>query len=185
MNKWGKVGILIDEYDSPINSVKSEDEISKNTEIFAYFLRVIKVLDANLVFCFLTGIEPQIISTMQSGTNNFLDFTFDGRFEDLCGSNHEDMKKILQHFGIKVTEDIIKVIKGYSFSFEKDSEKKRNTVYNNFFLSRYAVTKVLDDYWLKTFSLNIFNHIKGVSFQKNVNLNKNFTENFVVESTER
>lgn len=180
MNKWKKVVILIDECDSPINSVKSENEKSKNIESLTNFLKTIKALDTNLVFCFLTGIETQIIYTMQSGANNFRDITFDGRFEDLCGSNENDLKKILEHFNIKPTEDQMKLIKenynGYSFSFEKDSEKKRNTIYNNFFLGQYVTTKVLDDYWLKTFSFNIFNNIKGITFQKNVKLDKNFLQ---------
>ena len=54
MNKWKKVVILIDECDSPINNVKSEDEKTEIHEILMSFFRLIKSLDEYLSFCFVS-----------------------------------------------------------------------------------------------------------------------------------
>ncbi len=96
--KFGRVAILIDEYDSPIlqalyNSTIGDAKAVRNSE--KAFFSVIKSMDSRIDFVFITGVSSFAKAGVFSGMNNLDILTLDPRYSTICGYTDEELEKVL------------------------------------------------------------------------------------------
>jgi len=90
--RFGKVAILIDEYDYPI--LKALDDQKKANEIrdsLQLFSSVIKGLDKYVAFTFITGVSAFSKAGIFSGLNNLKIITLDERWATVCGYTDQEI----------------------------------------------------------------------------------------------
>lgn len=156
-NRWGKVVILIDEYDCLLRNAENDGEAEKVLTQITDIFRVIKGSDKQVQFCCVTGIQSNALAGLYSGANNFQDVTYKTELHDLCGCTEDETRKMLAAFDLEPKDEsdfeyIRKTYNGYYFSLDlvdtaDGQKKKRSSLFNPFFLSRYAYNRKLDDYW--------------------------------------
>jgi len=91
-DRFGKVAILIDEYDYPI--LKTLDDQKKAEEIRASlhdFFSAIKDLDEYVKFTFITGVSSFAKAGIFSGLNNLKIMTLNQRWATICGYTDEEV----------------------------------------------------------------------------------------------
>lgn len=85
-NKFGRVAMLIDEYDSPIlqtlNNLEQAEEVC---EAIRRFFAAVKSLDKYITFIFITGVSSFAKAGIFSGLNNLKIITLDERWDTVCG----------------------------------------------------------------------------------------------------
>ena len=178
LNHWGKVVILIDEYDNPLNHVASSKEnFNAITAVYKTFFTQVKILDKFIDFAFVTGITSYGLAGVYSGANNFVDATFDSKFNSICGfTEQETVQLICEARGTPPSESILKALEakynGYSWRTEDDDVNGlRETVYNPFLIGRYCCTGELNSFWVATSSeslMTAFPVVASVQFPINV-----------------
>jgi len=92
-NRFGKVAILIDEYDSPMLKALDENE-EKAKEIRNFwqsFFMVIKSLGKYIKFTFMTGVSAFAKAGVFSGLNNLTPITLDPRWSTICGYTDQEI----------------------------------------------------------------------------------------------
>jgi hypothetical protein len=90
--KYGKVVVLVDEYDKPIvEYVDDIERATKNREIIRNFFGVLKSSDAFLHFVFLTGVSKFARVSIFSDLNNILDITLSKQFAPLLGYTQPEL----------------------------------------------------------------------------------------------
>ena len=88
-----QVVILIDEYDKPIlDAIDNMEEAKAKREILKGFYSVMKLMDANLRFVFLTGVTRFSKVGVFSGLNNLDDITMDSKFATACGITQKELE---------------------------------------------------------------------------------------------
>ncbi len=91
-NRFGKVAILIDEYDYPI--LKALDDQKKAEEIrdsLHNFFSAIKDLDEYVTFTFITGVSAFAKAGIFSGLNNLDSITLDKQWATICGYTDQEI----------------------------------------------------------------------------------------------
>ena len=85
--EYGKVVILIDEYDKPIIDYLGTDTTKavENRDVLKSFYSILKDADPHLKLVFITGVSKFSRVSIFSDLNNLLDLTIDPRFEGCCG----------------------------------------------------------------------------------------------------
>ncbi len=84
--KFGRVAILIDEYDSPI--LHAIDDPKRATEIrdgLQFIFRTLKGLGRLINFIFITGVTSFSKAGLFSGLNNLKILTLNSKYEAICG----------------------------------------------------------------------------------------------------
>ena len=134
--------VLIDEYDAPLTHLLGRDI---DTEPFIAVLReffgLLKHLEENLHFVFITGISRFAHVNLFSALNNLTDISWDSNYADLCGFTEADLQGALLPYlqaGAgnlgKPVEDVTQELRdyynGYCFGHPGLSEN----VYNPFSL---------------------------------------------------
>jgi len=90
--RFGKVAILIDEYDYPI--LKMLDDQKKAIEMrdsLHDFFSAIKDLDEYISFVFITGVSAFAKAGVFSGLNNLTTMTLDSRWAAICGYTDQEI----------------------------------------------------------------------------------------------
>jgi Predicted AAA-ATPase/PD-(D/E)XK nuclease superfamily len=93
--KYGKVVILIDEYDKPILDyleTEKTEQAKANRDVLRDFYSVLKNADALLELLFITGISKFSKISIFSHLNNLTDITIDENFAALTGYTHEELE---------------------------------------------------------------------------------------------
>jgi hypothetical protein len=91
--KYGKVVILIDEYDKPILDNITDKKTAKiMRDHLKNIYSVIKDNDAYLKFVFITGVSKFSKVNLFSGLNNLEDITIDARYATICGYTQHDLE---------------------------------------------------------------------------------------------
>ena len=148
--KYGKLVILIDEYDKPIldniNNVNVASEISDGLK---NFYSVIKSHDEHLQFAFLTGVSKFSKVSLFSGLNILEDLTIDAKVADICGYTQEELESA---FGEHLRDGNVDKVKlktwynGYNFA-----GSDRQKVYNPFDILLFFNKKCeYRNYWFET-----------------------------------
>ena len=150
--KYGKVVVLVDEYDKPI--VEYIDDIkmaAKNREILRNFFGVLKSSDAFLRFVFLTGVSKFARVSIFSDLNNLRDMTLSTPFATLLGYTQKELENYFNQYiqnlcfklGIKKNQLLAKIktwYNGYSWD-------AKNQVYNPFSILNLFAEQQFDNYW--------------------------------------
>ncbi len=143
--KYGKVVILIDEYDKPILDKITKPELAqKMRDALRDFYAVIKDHDAYLRFVFITGVSKFSKVTLFSGLNNLEDISMHPDYGAICGYTHRDLQLTFGEHLKGVDLEAVKAwYNGYNFLGE--------LVYNPFdillFISNHFAFK---NYWWST-----------------------------------
>ena len=142
--KYGKVVILIDEYDKPI---VDNLENSKKADIMRITLgnlySVLKSSDKYLKLVFLTGVSKFAKTSIFSKLNNLKDFTYDPNYSDLFGYTQEELEDTFAEYlpGFDL-EKIKKWYDGYNFL--------GSDMYNPYDLLFLLCDKRYEYYWFET-----------------------------------
>ena len=142
-----KIYILVDEYDSSINSALGNKELTSRLRVNDEFSRPIKQIESKfkLIFSrfkealqnpnvriFITGVTPLVLTEFTSGFNVAFDITTDFRFDELYGFREEQVRDGLNNLKLlnnSMKDEIIRIWRakdnGYRFSHEQ-----KNALFN-------------------------------------------------------
>jgi hypothetical protein len=143
---FGKVVVLIDEYDKPIidHLGKNTRQAIENREVLKSFYSILKDADPFLKLVFITGVSKFSRVSIFSDLNNLIDITTDADFSSICGISQEELEnnftEELQKFD---SEQIKKWYNGYSWD-------DGISVYNPFSLLNFFMKGKFKNYWFET-----------------------------------
>jgi Holliday junction resolvase-like predicted endonuclease len=151
--RFGRVAILIDEYDSPIlHALKTPDLAEVMRDRIRLFFAVIKGLDEYVNFAFITGVSSFIKAGLFSGINNLQIITLDERYTDICGYTDEEVDHYFSEYIIawakkelctydELRQKIKEWYNGYHFGSNTPS------VYNPYSLMNAFDAQNFGNYW--------------------------------------
>ena len=151
-----RVVILVDEYDNPlIATLENEDLQEQYCSILKAFYSVIKSLNGDIHFSFLTGVTKFSKVSIFSDLNNLDDVSFDREYSSLCGITEKELrdnfKSEVQSLANEENtsyDDMLDILRakydGYRFS------KKEERIYNPFSLLNALSKKEIGDYWFES-----------------------------------
>ncbi|GAA5818359.1 MAG: conserved hypothetical protein [Methanobrevibacter sp. CfCl-M3] len=154
-DNYGKVVVLVDEYDKPILDNISYPTVRDDMkEILHDFYQILKSQDDNLRFVFLTGVSKFVGTSIFSGLNSPDDLTIDKEFSTICGYTQDElehyfkpyMNNLADEIGITVGE-ILTGIKEWYNGYSWDG---KNFVYNPQSTLSLFKKKEFNNYWFKT-----------------------------------
>lgn len=168
------VVVLIDEYDKPILDVIENIELAeKKRDTLKGFYTVMKGLDDELRFVFLTGVSRFSKVGVFSGLNNLKDISMLDNYSDICGISQEE----LEYYGAGYIQALADK---ESLTYTECLEKVKSW-YNGFCFSRrglsvynpYSTMNVLEDrefksYWFSSGNASFL--IKLMKQQDNLEL---------------
>jgi hypothetical protein len=152
--KYGqKVVVLIDEYDKPIlDQLARLDVAENNREFLRGFYGILKSMDPNLRFTFITGVTKFARTAIFSGLNNLLDITLSKKYANICGITINDLKAYFDDRLVylsthkdfasirSVHDEILNWYDGYSWDGE-------NRVINPFSLLSFFELERFAEFW--------------------------------------
>jgi Predicted AAA-ATPase/PD-(D/E)XK nuclease superfamily len=183
--KYGKVVVLIDEYDKPIIDYLEDNtlDIAKaHRLILRDFYSVIKSADEYLQFVFITGITKFAQVSIFSHLNNLKDISFSENYATLLGYTHTELQqyfpdylsKIAQKLNISLEillETMAKWYNGYSWNGVQ-------RVYNPFGTLNFLADQVFQNYWFSTGSPNFL--IAQMRKQTYFNVENTYANNVIL-----
>ncbi len=89
------VVVLVDEYDKPILDVlKDTERAEANRDYLCGFYGIIKNMDEQVRFVFVTGVSMFSKGSLISGLNNLKDISLDPRYGTICGYTEDDLDRV-------------------------------------------------------------------------------------------
>ncbi|MGB0524116.1 MAG: AAA family ATPase [Flammeovirgaceae bacterium] len=152
--QFGKVVLLIDEYDKPIiDYLEDIPKAKEQRNILKGFYSVLKPLDANIRFVFLTGVSKFSRVSIFSELNNLLDLTLHSDYADLFGYTQQELEyyfadrieAIADEFGGKAA--LLNEIKSWYNGYTWDTT---HYVYNPFSILNFFSKRTFQNYWFET-----------------------------------
>ncbi len=154
--KFGRVAILIDEYDSPI--LHAIDDSKRALEIrdgLQFIFRTIKGLGRLINFIFITGVTSFSKAGLFSGLNNLQVLTLDSKYGAVCGYTDTEIDHYFAPYlanWVQKTDNSAVVLRellrdwynGYHFG------KKTVAVYNPFSLTNAMYHQELQNFWVQS-----------------------------------
>lgn len=148
--KYGKVVVLIDEYDRPIIDYLGPDELAQaieNRNTLKSFFSILKSEDHNLRFLFLTGISKFSKVSIFSDLNHLYDLSTDPNYNNLCGYTQAEIEHAFAPILAEMPSDTLGKMKewynGYSWN-------AREFVYNPFSVLNFFQSREYQNYWFST-----------------------------------
>jgi len=90
--QFGRVAVLVDEYDSPILKTLPNEELAKQVrDKIQQFFTTIKGLDEQIQFVFITGVSSFAKAGLFSGINNLQILTLNKQFAGICGYTDQEV----------------------------------------------------------------------------------------------
>ena len=165
-----QVVVIIDEYDAPLLDVLHEDATLKEVrEVMQEFYQRLKMQEAKIKFCFITGITKFSQLSVFSTINNLKNVTLLPRFSSICGITEqevkdvfpEDIKAMADTMGFTDDEMYQRIKLRYDgYHFSEISED----IYNPYSLLNAFGDQKLDNYWFAsgtpTFLIRQMQHFK-------------------------
>lgn len=154
--KFGKVAILIDEYDAPIlRTLDDEAYAIKIRDALRDFFIIIKDLDASIDFVFITGVTSFAKAGIFSGLNSLRIISFNDNYDAILGCTDDELdfyfkdhimawveKKNVSY--LQLRQEIREWYNGYRFSDNAVS------VYNLFSLMNALEIKKIENFWIQS-----------------------------------
>ena len=154
--KYGKVVILIDEYDKPIlDNILNYEEVTKIRTFLKEFYGIIKAMEGYLRFTFITGVSKFTQVSVFSDLNNLDDITMDEEYAGICGFTQEECEK---YFAEWIDENAAKNKMSRTDYLEKlrvlyngiRFSKKDISLYNPVSFTKAMEQGHFDHYWFAT-----------------------------------
>ena len=153
--KFGRVAILIDEYDHPILQVLQDPQAGEIRAVLQSFFTTVKSLSKQVSFLFITGVSMFSKAGVFSGMNNPINISLDPKFAAICGYTDEEMDSYFKEYIAdwaekekltpeQIREELRTWYNGYRFSEESIS------VYNPFSIVSALECKKLRNFWFET-----------------------------------
>lgn len=155
-NRFGKVAILVDEYDSPIlHALQEPERANEIRSAMQQFFAAIKGLDKYIDFVFITGVSSFTKAGLFSGINNLSVISLDAKYADICGYTQEEVNTYftpyIQQWATEknIAPDTLytkikEYYNGYAFG---DITKK---VYNPFSLMHALHRRLFKNFWFRS-----------------------------------
>lgn len=154
---YGKVVLLIDEYDKPLIDYLDDDSIDKakaNQQVLKTFYSIIKGSDPYLQFLLITGVSKFSKLSIFSDLNHLYDLTLAPEAATLLGytqaeleSNFADYLPLIENYQSLGRADLLEKIRsrynGYSWN-------GRERVYNPFSILNFFRAKEFYNFWFET-----------------------------------
>ncbi len=160
-NKYGKVVLLIDEYDKPIIDYLENAKIEQAKEnrlILRDFYSVLKNADSQLKLVFITGISKFSKVSLFSHLNNLTDITIHPDYAALTGYTQAELEFHFEDYLQKCTqslkisrEALLLNMKKWYDGYTWDGETE---VYNPYGTLNFLSKKMFQNYWFSTGSPN-------------------------------
>ena len=154
--EYGKVAILIDEYDKPIIDYLGDEieQAKENQQTLKTFYSVIKDADPYIELLFITGVSKFSKVSIFSDLNNLNDITMKAPYNDLLGYTQQELEadfaplleKLAEEQGMGLEETLLTVrewYNGYNWT-------GRNTLYNPFGILNLFDGMDFRNYWFAT-----------------------------------
>ena len=136
-NKYGRVAILIDEYDHAILSTLHSPQLNEVLKIIQSFFVTVKSLGEYVHFLFITGVSEFAKAGLFSGMNNPKNLSMNLEYACVCGYTEEEVDRYFVPYLEKMAKqknttvndlraELKKLYNGYCFS------ENAPTVYNPF-----------------------------------------------------
>ena len=140
-----QVVVLVDEYDKPILDALTVPDVARsNREFLRSLYGGIKDCDADIRFCFLTGVSKFSKAGLFSGLNNLNDITLDRRYGTICGYTDADLDTVFApELGTLDRDEVRRWYNGYSWLGE-------GKVYNPFDILLLFDKRKFGNYWFET-----------------------------------
>jgi hypothetical protein len=155
--KYGKVVLLIDEYDKPIIDFleKQTLEIAKiNREVLRSFYAVLKSSDDYLRLVFITGISKFSQVSIFSNLNNLNDITLNKRYATLTGYTQKELERYfedhLQAVQTSLSASRQQILDGLREWYNGYSWDGVQRVYNPFGVLRFFSDERFTNFWFST-----------------------------------
>ena len=156
-DRYGKVVLLIDEYDKPIIDYLEKHTIEQakvNREVLRNFYSVIKGADEHLQLVFITGISKFAQVSIFSHLNNLHDITLTSQYATLTGYTQQELEyyfdehlqAVQNKLGVerqKILDELREWYNGYSW----DGVQR---VYNPFGVLRFFAAQRFTNFWFST-----------------------------------
>ena len=139
------VVVLVDEYDKPILDALAEPETARaNRNFLRGFYGIIKDCDADIRFCFLTGVSKFSKAGLFSGLNNLRDITLSPAYGTICGYTDGDLDTVFAPELDGLDRDAIRRwYNGYGW-------RGPERVYNPFDILLLFREREFENYWFET-----------------------------------
>jgi hypothetical protein len=151
--RFGRVALLIDEYDSAVlQALHDEEEAKKIIREMRSFFGAVKGLDAYLSVVFITGIVSFSQAGVFSGMNNLEVISFNKQYAGICGYTDEEIDLYFKDFLEAWSQE-----QSISYAVLRD---KIRTLYNGYCFNQYLMPALYNPfsiiYAMKTRSLQNF-----------------------------
>lgn len=155
-----KTIILIDEYDVP---VQQSYVLGFYNEMIDFLKRVFSsALKGNdsLKLGVMTGVLRVSKESIFSDLNNVKIYgVMDRAYNEAFGFTEKETKKLLEYYGLSLTEEIKNYYDGYNFA--------GLSIYNPWSILNYAADKELKSYWINTSSNDLIRKLLGSTTEEN------------------
>ena len=150
--KFGRVAILIDEYDHAILSTLHSPHLSEVLKVVQSFFATVKSLGELIHFLFITGVSAFAKAGLFSGMSHPKDLSMNPEYSCVCGYTEEDidryfipylekMAKKQNTTVIRLREELKKLYNGYRFT------ENAPTVYNPFSFTNALDSGEAENFW--------------------------------------
>ena len=157
MQQTGKqVVVIVDEYDAPLLDVLHDPErLEAVREVMQEFYQRLKMCEAMIRFCFITGITKFSQLSIFSTINNLTNISMDSKYAAICGITEEE-------FDTQMAPDIAMLAEEYECSYEEMHTKLKlqydgyrfaetsPDIYNPFSLLKCFNQRKIANYWFES-----------------------------------
>lgn len=179
--KYGKVALLIDEYDKPIIDYLETSKIGEakaNRLVMRSFYSVLKSADDMLEIVFITGVSKFAQASIFSHLNNLEDITIDEKYATLVGYTEKDLENnfgdYLDECAKKMNLSKRELLQKMKIRYNGYSWDGINCVYNPFGVLNFLAKKQFRNYWFSTGNPNfLVEQVKKQAFFRLENLEVN------------
>jgi hypothetical protein len=151
-----QVAVIIDEYDAPLLEVLHEEErLPEFRRVMQEFYQPLKVSEAMIKFCFITGITKFSQLSIFSTINNLTNISMDSKYAAICGITEDE-------FATDMAPDIAMLAEAYECTPEEMHAKLKlqydgyrfadvsPEIYNPFSLLKCFSQKKIANYWFES-----------------------------------
>lgn len=154
--KYGRVAIIIDEYDRPlVHNLHTLKIAVALRYVMQDFFATIKSHDKKIDFVFITGVSAFSKSGLFSGLNNLQNLTLDTQYAAICGYTDAEIDRYFHDYinlwaqqkkltSLAIRQELKNWYNGYRFSVSVE------TVYNPFSLTNAFNMQDCKNFWLQT-----------------------------------
>jgi hypothetical protein len=192
--KYGKIALLVDEYDKPIIDFleKSDIETGKaNRDVLREFYGVLKNADESLELVFITGISKFAKVSLFSHLNNLKDITLSEKYATLVGYTQEEVAQYFDDYLTKIEAkltlsraDLLENMRVWYNGYSWDGVSR---VYNPFGTLNFLDDQAFRNYWFATGSPQfLIQQMRKITFYnvENAVVNSRILDKYDIENLE-